>query len=130
MERYTQRLALGNIDPLNLLGNGDANLRAIERRLPVSIVLRDSHVEHRNIGCACNAYHFIQQGGFSDSFRPGDHDCRESMIGSSGAQRGNRRADQFLFLFPSDKAWPGKPVKRGGRRSPITLELSCGVRRR
>ncbi|HVP39627.1 MAG TPA: PhoH family protein [Candidatus Saccharimonadales bacterium] len=45
MERYTQRLSLGNIDPLNLLGHGDANLRVIERRRPVSIVLRDSHIK-------------------------------------------------------------------------------------
>jgi len=45
VERYTQRLSLGNIDPLNLLGHGDANLRVIERRRPVSIVLRDSHIK-------------------------------------------------------------------------------------
>ncbi|MBI5836266.1 MAG: PhoH family protein [Candidatus Eisenbacteria bacterium] len=45
MERYTQRLALGTIDPLSLLGNADANLRVIERRRPVSIVLRDSHIK-------------------------------------------------------------------------------------
>jgi phosphate starvation-inducible protein PhoH and related proteins len=45
VERYTQRLALGNIDPLNLFGHGDANLRVIERQRPVSIVLRDSHIK-------------------------------------------------------------------------------------
>jgi phosphate starvation-inducible PhoH-like protein len=43
-ERYSQRLALGDIDPLSLLGHGDANLRVIERQKPVSIVLRDSHL--------------------------------------------------------------------------------------
>jgi len=42
---YTQRLPLGNIDPLNLLGHADANLRVIERHRPVSIVLRDSHIK-------------------------------------------------------------------------------------
>ena len=44
-ERYSQRLSLGDIDPLNLLGHSDANLRAIERQKPVSIVLRDSHLK-------------------------------------------------------------------------------------
>ncbi len=44
-ERYSQRVALGDIDPLSLLGHGDANLRVIERQKPVSIVLRDSHLK-------------------------------------------------------------------------------------
>src|SRR5262245_43000095 len=44
-ERYSQRLSLGDIDPLNLLGHSDANLRAIERQKPVSIVLRDSQLK-------------------------------------------------------------------------------------
>jgi phosphate starvation-inducible protein PhoH and related proteins len=44
-ERYSQRLALGDIDPLSLLGHGDANLRVIERQKPVNIVLRDSHLK-------------------------------------------------------------------------------------
>ncbi len=44
-DRYSQRLSLGDIDPLNLLGHGDANLRAIERQKPVNIVLRDTHLK-------------------------------------------------------------------------------------
>jgi phosphate starvation-inducible PhoH-like protein len=43
-DRYAHRLALGDIDPLSLLGHGDANLRVIERERPVNIVLRDSHL--------------------------------------------------------------------------------------
>lgn len=41
-DTLVQRISIANLDPLHLLGQNDATLRAIESQLPVEIVLRDS----------------------------------------------------------------------------------------
>jgi phosphate starvation-inducible PhoH-like protein len=41
-DELVQRISISNIDPLSLLGQNDATLRAIEAHLPIEIILRDS----------------------------------------------------------------------------------------
>lgn len=40
--QLVQRISIGNVDPVSLLGQNDATLRKIEAELPIEIVLRDS----------------------------------------------------------------------------------------
>ncbi len=56
-----QSISIANIDPLSLLGQNDATLRAIESHVPVEIVLRDSLLTvrgpERDVRCAASVLH-------------------------------------------------------------------------
>ncbi len=41
-DTLVQRISIANLDPMRLLGQNDATLRALESHLPVEIILRDS----------------------------------------------------------------------------------------